>query len=501
MNDRTGKQTSNLAACLLIPNLERHPHKTACLCDGEAVSYRQLGDGAFRFAAMLSANGIDRGDRVLIALRDSPVFIAAFLGATMIGAVAVAVSASLAGEQYDYILDDCNARLTIVSPCVATTGFPTGKAPCIVCGERLSPTLADFPAIPVPPVQPGVDELAFMLYTSGSTGTPKGVPHRHADLVELAERYAVQVLGMGADDIVLSASKLSFAYGLGNSLAFPLYVGATTVLHPGAPAPDQLLSLMERHSPSLFFAVPTVYAQIIRGTSQEHLTLPMRLCVSAGEALPAALFHEWRRLTGLELLDGIGSTELTHIYISNRPGCAIPGSVGQPVPGYELSLVDDAGRAVPCGHAGHLLVRGPGSAPYYWNQPAKSAETMLSNGFIRTGDIFLQQDGAYIHKGRSDDMLKAGGQWISPVQVEDALRTHPSVADCAVAACRVGGLERPAAHVVLRPGLSPASSLERELRVHLSTRVPDYMCPLLYRFVDDLPRTSTGKVQRFKLKQ
>jgi len=416
--------------------------------------------------------------------------------------VAVAVSTSLSGELYDFILSDCDAGLMLTSSSVANvTGFPDAPPPCIVCGEQLSDQLLEFPAVPVQPVEMQFEDPAYMLYTSGSTGAPKGVPHRHADLLEAARRYAVHVVGMGADDIVFSASKLYFAYGLGNSMAFPLYVGATALLHPGSPLSDQLLSLIERHRPTLFFSVPTVYAQIIRSVSADRLSLPMRLCVSAGEALPEAVFQEWRRLTGVELLDGMGLTETTHIVISNRPGRALAGSTGQPVPGYEIRLVDDACAIVSSGAAGHLLIRGPGITPYYWNQPEKTAAAILPDGFIRTGDIFLEQEGCYYHRGRSDDMMKAGGQWISPVQVEEALRAHPAVADCAVAACRVGGLERPAAHVILQPGTSPGIPLEKELREFMAARLPGYMCPLLYRFVDDLPRTATGKVQRFKLKQ
>lgn len=501
MTDHAGFE-ANLAARLLTPNLARHPDKVAYLCGEEAVSYRQLGDGVYRFAAMLREQGVQQGDRVLIVLLDSPVFVAAFLGTTLIGAVAVAVSTSLSGALYDFMLTDCDARLVLLSPSVAAiSGFPRARTTCIVCGERLSEALPGYPMTPVPPQPVQPDDLAYMLYTSGSTGTPKGVPHRHADLLQATERYAVEMLGLREDDTVFSASKLYFAYGLGNSLAFPLSVGATAVLHPGNPLPDQLLSLMARHCPTLFFSVPTVYGQIIRSVSQDQLALPMRLCISSGEALPAAFFEEWRRLTGLELLDGIGSTELTHIFISNRQGRMVPGSAGQPVPGYEIRLVDDDGRSVSAGAAGHLLVRGTSAAPYYWNRPEKTAETMLADGFIRTGDVFLEQDGCYFHKGRSDDMLKAGGQWISPIQVEEALRMHPAVADCAVAACRVGGLDRPAAHLILQPGQAPGRPLERELRQFMTARLPDYMCPQLYRFVDDLPRTPTGKVQRFRLKQ
>ena len=493
---------ANLATCLLAPNLERHPEKTAYLCGDEAISYRQLAEGTYRVAAFLREKGVGPGDRVLIALLDSPVFVAAFLGTTLIGAVAVAVNTALSGALYEHILNDCDARLILASPSVASIpGFPTERASWTLCGERLPEALASYSSAPVQAAAVGPEDLAYMLYTSGSTGAPKGVPHRHADLPEAAERYSVQVLGMRESDTVFSASKLNFAYGLGNSLAFPLYVGATAVLHSGSPLPDQLLALIEQHQPSLFFSVPTVYAQIIRSIDQERLSLPMRLCIAAGEALPTAFFQEWQRLTGLELIDGIGSTELTHIYISNRPGRAIAGQTGQTVPGYEIKLVDDAGAPVPSGVEGHLLVRGPSSAPYYWNKPETTAETMLPDGFIRSGDVFLEQAGNYYYKGRSNDMLKVGGQWISPVVVEDVLRSHPAVADCAVAAYQYAGLERPAAHVILKTGNAPGIQMEKELRKFIKTRLPDYMHPLLYRFVADLPRTSSGKVQRFRLKQ
>lgn len=492
----------NLAARLLLPNLARHPDKIAYHCAEESISYRQLGEGAFRCAGLLRARGIGPGDRVMLALLDSPVFVAAFLGITLISAVAVPVSTSLTAETYDYLLADCTPRLLLASPSVAAIGgFPRNRVDCLICGEQLAGVWTEMANAPIVAAAIGEDDPAFMLYTSGSTGRPKGVPHRHGDLLEAADRYAAQVLGMKKEDLALSASKLYFAYGLGNSLAFPLAVGASAVLHPGNPLPGQLLALMARHRPTLFFSVPTLYAQIIRSVDAPHLHLPMRLCISGGEALPAALVEEWRRLTGLELLDGIGSTEMTHNFLSNRPGDLVPGSAGRPVPGYEFRIVDDDGNPVSAGVAGHLLVRGPGAALSYWHLPEKTAETMLADGFLRTGDVFVEQDGRYYHRGRSDDMLKVGGQWISPVQVEEALRNHPAVADCAVAAYRVGGLERPAAHLILRPGNTPGRPLERELRTFVAARLPEYMCPLVYRFVDDLPRTPTGKVQRFRLKQ
>lgn len=298
----------NLTERLLTPNLKRHPDKIAYLHNDQAISYRQLADAVYRVAGFLRDKGIQPGDRVLLALLDSPVFIAAFLGTAMVGAVAVAVNTSLSPELYGYIVDDCQARLALLSPTVADSGFPVDKAACLVCSESLMELLPGFPATPAHPEPVQTDDLAYMLYTSGSTGMPKGVPHRHADLLVAAENYAVQVLGMKSSDRVLSASKLFFGYGLGN--------------------------------------------------------------------------------------------------------------------------------------IGHLQVRGPGCAPYYWNLPEKSAKTMLPDGFIRTGDVFLEQNGCYFHKGRSEDMLKVGGQWVSPIQVEEVLRSHPTAVDCAVAACHVGGLER-----------------------------------------------------------
>lgn len=492
----------NLAIALLGPNLARHPDKTAYICNDEAVSFQQLADRACRFASLLQQQGIAAGDRVLLVLPDSPVFVAAFLGTVLHGAVAVPVSTALTADDYHYILQDCGARFMLHSSTVPLAAESVTPAlPDLVCSETLTGWLDHHPAVPLAAPTPATDDLAFMLYTSGSTGKPKGVPHRHRDLLVAAEQYGSKVLGIRPDDLLFSASKLFFAYGLGNSLAFPLYSGATALLHPGKPLPEELLALISQHHPSLFFSVPTVYAQIILSTATPQLDLPMRLCVAAGEGLPVAVLDEWQRLTGLEILDGIGTTELTHIFISNQPGRIKAGSAGQAVPGYQIRLADDEGNPVPAGTPGHLQVQGDSTAPWYWNLPEKTAVTMLADGFIKTGDMFLEQEGYYYHQGRSDDMLKVGGQWISPIQVEEVLRTHPSVADCAVASCQVMGLMRPAAHLILKPDCVADPLLERDLRRFMASRLQDYMLPVRYFFVDALPRTATGKVQRFKLKR
>lgn len=491
----------NLAQCLLCDNLEQRPDKIAYLCAGESVSYRQLGDGAYRFAGLLQERGIGTGDRVLLALTDSPVFVAAFLGTLLTGAMVVAISTTLPPEHYRYILNDCTPKLILASPSAEQQEcLPADSHSCLICGDRLSEWLPDRPATPRQPATVQFDDLAYMLYTSGSTGLPKGVPHRHADLLICAEQYAVKTIGLREDDLVFSPSKLFFAYGLGNSLAFPLYLGGTALLHPGKPLATELLALMEQHRPTVLCSVPTVFAQIIRSVATDRLQLPLRLCISAGEALPTALFEEWRRLTGLEILDGIGTTEAGHIFISNRPGQVVAGSAGEAVPGYEIRLVDDNDRLVPPGREGQLQVQGASVAPCYWNLPQKSAATMLPDGFLKTGDIFVEKGGYYFYRGRSDDMMKAGGQWISPQEVEEALRKHPAVADCAVAGYHVGGLERPAAHLILNTGFGSDPLLEQKLRKFLAAQLPVQMRPVRYFYPDELPRTSTGKLQRFKLR-
>lgn len=491
---------SNLAACLLEHNLARHPDKVAYFCGDEAVSYRQLADGVHRCASWLRDQGVGHGDRVLIALADSPVFVASFLASNLVGAVPVPVSTALANENYQYILDDCEARVALVSKALAELPAFARRTP-LVCGERLAEFLPDALAVPVDAAQVGSDDLAYMIYTSGSTGKPKGVPHRQGDFLFSAQTYAAQVAGISESDRMFTASKMTFAYGLGCSLMFTMLAGASAILNPEASTPERLLDLIAQHRPSVFFAVPTIYVQLIRSVSDARLDLPMRFCGSAGERLPVFVFDAWRELTGLELVDGLGSTETNYVVISNRPGAVVAGSTGTAVPGCEIRLVDDSGRDVASGESGHLLVRCASNARVYWRQPEISVATMLADGFIRTGDLMREEGGFYFHLGRSDDMLKVGGQYISPVPLEDVLRDHPAVADCAVVACLVGGLERPAAHLVLKPGFSAGAALEKDLRAHAAANLADYMRPMKYAFHDDLPRNPSGKVQRFKLKQ
>ena len=492
---------TNLAACLMLPNLERHPDKVVYLCAGEAVSYRQLAAGVYRCAAWLREQGVGHGDRVVISLADSPVFVAAFLASNLIGAVPVPVSTALANESYQYILGDSGACVVLIAPALAELPALATR-PRMICGERLDEFLPHAASAPIEAAEVGDDDLAYMIYTSGSTGKPKGVPHRHDDFLFSARTYSDQVVGIVENDRMFTASKMTFAYGLGCSLMFTMLAGASAILNPGTSTPEQLLCLIAQHRPSVFFfAVPTIYVQLIRSVAETHLDLPMRFCGSAGERLPSFVLDAWRELTGLELVDGLGSTETNYVVISNRPGAVLAGSAGTPVPGCEIRLVDDSGLDVASGVSGHLLVRCASTARAYWHQPQVSAATMLADGFIRTGDLMREEGGCYFHLGRSDDMLKVGGQYISPVQLEDVLRDHPAVADCAVVACLVGGLERPAAHLVLKQGFAASRALEKELRAHAAANLADYMRPMKYAFHDDLPRNPSGKVQRFKLKQ
>lgn len=493
--------TSNAAVKLLTSNLELHPDKIAYFCADKELSYRDLDKACRRFANLLQKMGTAPHDRVLIVLPDCFAFPVTFLGCLLAGVVAVAVSPTLVEEDLAYIIKDCGARLFVAHrehSVACLVGDNNIKL--IVCddqgpAEDATPS-ADFDN----PYQPLADDFAYMLYSSGSTGKPKGVPHRHKSLILPGDLVGKALLALTGDDVIFSSSKLSFAYGLINSITFPLLFGATAVLHPGKPDPGAILGIIGERKPSVFFSVPSIYAQIILSCTDRELKLPMRLCCSAGEALPAAVFEEWQRLTGLEIIDGIGSTEMAYHFISNVPGKAVAGSAGLLVPGYRARLVDGNDNDVATGSEGCLLVSGDTASPGYWNLPEKSAETMRPDGFIRTGDIFIENGGFYYFRGRDDDMIKAGACWIPTFTVEDILRCHPAVADCAIAAIPVGALNKPGAFVVLKSGTVQTAALLRELRAYMTARLPKYMCPIRFRFMNKLPRTATGKIQRFRLR-
>lgn len=489
----------NAALELLEHNLRDRPDGTAYLCSGRAHSYRELGEGARRLARQLRERGLSAGERVLVALPDCFAFPVAFLGCLLSGAVAVVVNPELEREALAHIANDAGAALRIFLNGSAAR-WPAGSQEEIACDE-VGPLERSGPGLELCDAFQATDgDLAYVLYTSGSTGAPKSVPHRHRSLVLPCDLVGKAVLGLTGEEVLFSTSKCSFAYGLINSLALPLRLGATAILHPGKPDPAAVLELVSRHRPSVLFSVPTIFAQILRSWPDARQQLPMRLCCSAGETLPAVLFEEWQRLTGLEILDGIGSTEMAYHFISNAPGHAVAGSAGRLVPGYRARLVDESGEDVAPGREGQLLVDGPTRTPGCWRPPDAACEAPPP-ALLATGDIFAERDGFYYHRGRSDDMIKSAGCWVSPTTVEEVLRGHPAVAECAVVATWVGALSGVGAFVVLGPGVIEATELAGELRRHCRERLADHMCPARIRFVAELPRTSTGKLQRFKLRE
>ena len=354
------------------------------------------------------------------------------------------------------------------------------------------------------PAETSSSDSAFMLYTSGSGGTPKAAVHRHADMLVTTCNYAQGVLGLRSEDITFSTSKLFFAYGLGNGMYFPLAFGASTLLNPKRPTAARVIEMVSQYRPTIFFSVPTFYAAILRDaeTASHRLDFSsVRQCVSAGETLPAEIFDRWKRATGLQILDGIGSTEMLHMFISSRPGQCKPGSCGFPVPGYDAKIVDDADAKPPVGEIGNLWVRGASALAEYWRIPELTARTKRG-GWVITGDKFLcDADGYYRYCGRADDMLKVAGMWVSPVEVENALLGHPRVAEAAVVgATDARGLTYAVAHVTLRAGCEESSELAEEIRSHVKARLVSHKVPREIRFCGELPKTVTGKIQRFKLR-
>ena len=346
------------------------------------------------------------------------------------------------------------------------------------------------------------DDVCFWLYTSGSTGQPKAAIHLQSDLVHTAELYALPILGIGEKDVVFSAAKLFFAYGLGNAMTFPLHVGATSVLMAERPTPQSVIKRLLDHRPTIFFGVPTLYAAMLADPGLPGKDkLALRWCVSAGEALPEQISSRWKAHTGVDILDGIGSTEMLHIFLSNRPDALKYGTTGKPVPGYEMRLLGDDGTPVKPGEIGDLYVGGPTSAPMYWNNRAKSLESFHGR-WTKTGDKYMvDPDGFYVYQGRSDDMLKVGGIYVSPFEVEGALVTHESVLEAAVVGMAdESKLIKPKAYVVLKNGVEPSGALGEALKAHVKAQLAHYKSPRWIEFVAELPKTATGKIQRFKLR-
>jgi benzoate-CoA ligase family protein len=490
--------------------------KTALECGDERVSYQQLLERTNQSGNALRQLEVGSGERVVLILPDSPEFLYCFFGAIKIGAVAVPTNPQLKPAEYEYVLNDTQARVVLISDALLPQlqSIPRGHlkylGEIVVVGERFRPHLSFHQLVasasPDLEAQPAsADDAAFWLYSSGSTGPPKGCIHRHRHMVVCSELYAKGILGMNDRDRCYSVARLFFAYGLGNAGYFPLSCGATSILSPDRPTPAGIYADIERSRPTLFFSVPTNYAALLahqREQAGEFDLSSVRHAISAGEALPAPLFERFKRRFGVEILDAWGSTETLQMALSNRPGEARPGSSGKVIPGYEAKLVDDCGEEVRCGEIGTLLIKGDSTCAGYWNQPEKTSETFQGSWF-RTGDKYQQdEDGYFWYAGRADDMLKVNGRWLSPNEVESALIAHPAVREAAVVAREdEHGLVKPAAIVVVNPDVKADDALAGDLQNWVADRIGAYKRPRWVSFLPELPKTATGKVQRFKLRE
>lgn len=504
-----GFSRSNLFSYFFDPErLSEIKNRTAIEYGGEQITYGELCVLVMYWADQMESYGIKEGDRIALLLYDSPLFIACFLASALIGAVCVPVNTSLSSEDVRFIINDSGARLVIYEEELR------GKVQSndVVTSEPY--VLREVNAKDFARTNSGISKgtgwslksqdsqsPAFLLYTSGSTGTPKGALHRHDAIPYTVESYAENFLRLTGRDRIYSSSRLFFAYGLGNSLSFPLAAGACVLLDPERPNAERIAKIFEEQKPTVFFGVPAVYRALLDFHANQPLDVSsLRLCVSAGEALPARIFEDWRREFGLTILDGIGSTEMLHIFISNKEGEARAGSSGQIVSGYEARLLDDGGGEVRADEPGNLWVKGGSATSGYWNRPDLT-EATIQNGWVRTGDIYRRdEDGFFYHVGRSDDCFKVRGLWVSPVEVESALLAHESVTEAAVvSAVDADGLATVRAFVVIRRE-GGDEKIEEELRNFAGSRLAKYKVPSKIELIDEMPRTSTGKIQRFKLR-
>jgi benzoate-CoA ligase len=526
--------TFNVATLMVDRNVaEGRGDRTAICYQDQEITYRRVLEMTNRAGNALRGLDVRIEDRVLLLLLDCPEFVYSFFGAIKTGAVPIPTNTLLKPADYEYMLNDSRAVVAIVSEAllpslqaiprerlrylrhvvvVGTGSGPGagGRGPGEGSGiagqgsggagywfsdlvEQASPELEAEPT--------SKDDAAFWLYSSGTTGFPKGCVHLHHDMVYCAEYYARGVLEIGPSDRTFSVAKLFFAYGLGNGLYFPFYVGASTVLWPGPPTAQNVFDVIQKSRPTLFYSVPTNYAMLLAQEGDYDLG-SVRLAVSAGEALPGPIYQRFLDRFGVKILDGIGSTEVLHIFISNRADDLRPGSSGRLVPGYEALLADESGHAVPQGEIGNLLIKGDSTCAYYWNKHETTKDTIQGH-WIRTGDKYWQDaDGYYWYAGRADDMLKVGGIWVSPVEVENTLVEHAAVLEAAVVAKTDNdGLVKPLAYVVLQSGHAPSESLAEELKTFVRGKIAEYKRPRWIEFVESLPKTATGKTQRFKLRQ
>ncbi|MDP3250675.1 MAG: benzoate-CoA ligase family protein [Hydrogenophaga sp.] len=511
-NTATPPERFNFARHLLELNAGR-AQKTALIDDQGSITYGQLADQVQRFSGALTALGLRREERVLLLMHDSSDWVVAFLGALHAGVVPVAVNTLLTAQDYAYMLANSRAHAVLVSAALLPTlrtalaANPNEVHHLIVsrASEALPQGAHDFASLvaqsaPAPAADTHGDEPAFWLYSSGSTGAPKGTVHTQANLYWTAELYGKAVLGLREDDLVFSAAKLFFAYGLGNALSFPLSVGASVVLMAERPTPQACVKRFVDLKPTVFYGAPTGYGGMLASPDlPKKSDVALRLCSSAGEALPQDIGQRWTNHFGVEIIDGIGSTEMLHVFLSNRPGDVRYGTTGKPVPGYEIELRGEDGRPVPDGEIGDLYIKGPSAALMYWNNRDKSRDT-FQGAWTKAGDKYTRDaDGYCTYAGRNDDMLKVSGIYVSPFEVEATLVQHPAVLEAAVIGKQdADGLTKTKAFVVLKAG---SQATEAELQAFVKEKLAPYKYPRFIEFLSELPKTATGKIQRFRLRE
>jgi len=498
-----------------VPFIDRHLDegrggKTAIRAAAGDVSYATLAENVNRCGNALGDLGLKPGDRVLMIVKDCAEFFYVFWGAIKAGYVPAPLNTMLRARDYVHMIESSGAAALVYSPEFAEEVegalAQAGARPAHVLrvdgeGDTLTRRLARA-STSLDPAPAAAGDDCFWLYSSGSTGLPKAAVHAHRDMVVTSQHYGVDVLGIGADDIYFSAAKLFFAYGLGNAMTFPLWSGGQAVLFPDRPTPAMMFEFIERYRPTLFFGVPTLYAAQLQALESASPDLSsLKCCVSAGEPLPADILARWKAATGLDILDGIGTTEILHIFIANRRGAIRPGTSGQIVPGYEARIVDENGKDVAAGETGALRIAGGSVLKYYWNNPEKTAAAIV-DGWVNTGDTYFQDaDGYFVCCGRSDDMMKVGGIWCSPVEIEARLIEHPKVLEAAIVGRPdADEMIKPEAHIVLNSAKDASDALAGELLAHCKAGLAPYKYPRWFNFVDELPKTATGKIQRYKLR-
>lgn len=510
------KEEFNLGVFLLDRHLqEGRGNKVAVYYKDQALTYDHMVRSANRVGNFLKELGVEQENRVMFCLPDSPEFLYVYFGAMRIGAVPVPVSTMALPADFRYYLNDSKAKVLITTEELAARISEVREElrflrHFIVLGKTASGQLSfqelfENASDHLEPAVTSKDEMCFWLYSSGTTGTPKAVVHLHHDMLYFMPPYCNEVLQVREDDIIFSASKMYFSYGRNNSVEVPFLCGAAVVLDPELPKPERLVEVIMKYKPTILFSVPTSYSSLLNlldECTDKYDFSSLRLCISAGEALPRVIFDRWEKRFGLEILDGIGSTDVGGIYLSNLPGKVNPGSSGVLLSGFEGKLLDADLQEVPQGEIGALWLKNDGTTPFYWNKHEKTKETIHGEWF-NTGDQFYKDEGGfYWYCGRADDMLKAGGIWVSPLEVENILLAHNAVMECAViGAPDDNNLEKPLAFIVLREGYEPSPALESELQQFVKSKTASYKSPRWVRFVQELPRTASGKVQRFKLRQ